>query len=389
MSKSVACTLGLVFVFPLLVWGQQGDLETELRAELADLKARIDRMEVLLEEIGNDKTTNPERSVTAARSPDPSQTTPRQPKQAPALNTPPMLPPSSAEAFKKDPPRFDVLIQSRANFFADTTKQDTFILRKAEVGVKGHITSNVDFSLELDPVRPSDPLRRTYSRLTHVPWLHLKLGLEKAPIGLEELTSTAQLPFVDRSEVNDRFAAAEEVGVHLESRWSQWLFQLAVTNGGRRLLRDNNNRKDLTARVVWAPRPWLSLGLATLQGKTGSEEEERNRYNLEFKAGSNLSGFQSEFYRAKDGNILSSAYYLAGHWAFPVSRSWLTYFQPVIRYEQIDRSNQERLEELRLLTFGFSLLFDEQRSKFQMNYLKDLLTGSRKDEFRAQYQIEF
>ncbi len=216
-----------------------------------------------------------------------------------------------------------------------------------------------------------------------------KLGLEKAPIGLEELTSTAQLPFVDRSEVNDRFAAAEEVGVHLESRWSQWLFQLAVTNGGRRLLRDNNNRKDLTARVVWAPRPWLSLGLATLQGKTGSEEKERNRYNLEFKAGSNLSGFQSEFYRAKDGNILSSAYYLAGHWAFPVSRSWLTYFQPVIRYEQIDRSNQERLEELQLLTFGFSLLFDEQRSKLQMNYLKDLLTGSRKDEFRAQYQIEF
>jgi hypothetical protein len=35
------------------------------------------------------------------------------------------------------------------------------------------------------------------------------VGLEKAPIGIEELTANGQIPFVDRSEVTDRFAAAE------------------------------------------------------------------------------------------------------------------------------------------------------------------------------------
>ncbi len=144
---------------------------------------------------------------------------------------------------------------------------DTFILRKAELGVKGHIAPHVDFSLELDPVRSNDPFCRTYIRLSHWDRLHVKLGLEKAPIGLEELTPTAQLPFVDRSQVSDRFAAAEELGVHFESRWERGLFQFALTNGGRRLLRDDYKQKDLTARAVWALRPWLSMGVANLAGE--------------------------------------------------------------------------------------------------------------------------
>lgn len=390
MRKFVVYTVVFVFLLPVCILAQQDDdLQAELRAELADLKARIARVETILEQMGHKQTESPGETKSMALSAVQVQPLAQPASRASALNTPPMLPPSVAEAYQKDPPRFDILLQSRADFFANTSKIDTFFLRKAEVGVKGHIAPNLDFSLEIDPVRPSDPLRRTYIRLTHLPWLHLKLGLEKAPIGLDELTPTAQLPFVDRSEINDGFAAAEELGVHLESHWSQWLLQFSVTNGGRRLLRDNNKSKDLTARVVWAPRHWLSLGLATLQGKAGSEKQERDRYNVEFKLGDNLSGFQSEFYRARDDNILSSAYYLSGYWAFPISNSWMTHFQPVIRYEQIDRGDRDRLKELQLLTFGFSLLFSEHQSKFQVNYLKDLLTGSQKDELRAQYQVEF
>jgi hypothetical protein len=98
---------------------------------------------------------------------------------------------------------------------------------------------------------------------------------------------------------------------------------------------------------------------------------------------------QSEFYRARDGDILSSAFYIAGHWAFPVRSEWITHFQPVLRYEHIGRSDRDRLNQLKLLTVGLSFLLDEHRSKFQVNYLKDLDTGSLKDELRAQYQVEF
>lgn len=372
-----AVVLILVVSVPPFAHAQQNDTVQELRSELDRLKEQIARLEVLLAHLETEQKAQAETPLEQAL------------QRAPAMNTPPMLPPSRPEAFQKTPPRFDVLMQVRGDFFPNTARNHTFFLRKAEVGLKGHITPHVDFSLELDPVRPNDPYRRTYLRLSHFERLHLKLGLEKAPIGLDELTPTGQLPFVDRSEVSDRFAAAEELGIHLESHWNRWLLQFAVTNGGRRLLRDDNRSKDATARVVWAPQPWFSWGFATLRGSAGEEGRNRDRYNTELKIGSNLSGLQSEFYRAQDGDIWSTAHYAAGYWAFPVRTSWLTHIQPVIRYERIGRSDRVKDNELRLLTIGFSLLFDEHRSKFQVNYLKDLLTGTRKDEVRAQYQIEF
>jgi hypothetical protein len=387
VQKQLPYVLTAVLFTALPAWTQQVarvTVEEELRAELANLRAQIARAEALLQRLETERGAPPVPQQIETSPPE-------QPpvRRAPALNTPPMLPPSSTEAFRKVPPRFDILVQARGDYFADTARNDTFFLRKAELGVKGHISDNVDFSLELDPLRPNDPYRRTYIRLTHLDRLHVKLGLEKAPIGLEELTPTAQIPFVDRSEVNDRFAAAEELGVHLESHWDRWLFQLAVTNGGRRLLRDDNKQKDVTARVVWAPLDWLSLGTAVLQGQAGGDKRVRDRYNAEFKLGSHLTGFQTEFYRARDASVWSSAYYVGGFWAFPTDKRWLTHLQPVLRYERIDSGDGDREKELGLLTFGFGLLFDQHRSKFQVNYLKDLRTDARKDEVRAQYQVEF
>jgi hypothetical protein len=215
--------------------------------------------------------------------------------------------------------------------------------------------------------------------------LHVKLGMEKAPLGLEELLSTANVPFVDRSEVNDRFAAAEEVGVHLESLWEHWLFQLSVTNGGRRLIRDDNDYKDISARVVWGPISWASLGFATLQGRTGEAALIRDRYNVEMALGSLGSGVRGEFYRARDSDVWSSAYHIATFYTLYLGSIDL---QPVARYERVDRGDRLRSEELSLLTLGTALLLDGHRSKLQLNYLADLRPGFDEGEFRVQYQVE-
>lgn len=382
MAKYAIRFLVVLALYITPVSAQQASLEAEVRQELADLKTRIVHLESLLEQL------HAQNSASLAKVPNLRKGEPHERKSAPALNTPGMLP-TMPEAYRKSPPRFDVLIQTRGDYYVDDSRNSSFILRKAELGVKGQINSKVDFSIELDPVRSNDPFRRTYFRLRYIPRLHVKIGLEKAPIGLEELTSTAQIPFVDRSEVNDRFAAAEELGIHFESHWPHWLLQLSVSNGGRRLLRDDNRHKDITARIVWGPISWLSLGGATLQGEVGSERRQRDRYNVEFKLGSNISGGQSEFYRAKDGNVWSSAFYIAAYRAFPVGVSWMTHLQPVVRYEHIDRNDNGELDELRLLTVGLSLILSEHHSKLQLNYLKDLHTGTRRDEVRAQYQVEF
>jgi hypothetical protein len=380
---------GLIVATVVLAWGSANAQETavdQLRGELARLRVRLAELEAAVDALEAAARRGDAPAVPAGHAA--PEGTSDQP-QAPALNTPPRLPDSRAEAYRKAPPRVDVLIQGRATAFGDRQRIDTFSLRKAELGVKGHVADNVDFSIELDPVRASDPFRRTYIRLAPHDRLHVKLGLEKAPIGLEELTATALVPFVDRSEVTDRFAAAEELGVHLESRWPRWLVQFAVTNGGRRLLRDDNTNKALTARIVWAPQSWLSVGAASMTGEAGSDRQARDRYTLELKLGSALTGFQGEVFGAQDGAVWSTAYYAAAFWARPTSRAGLTHIQPVLRYEHIDRSDHDRMQELRLMTAGVGLLFDEHRSKLQINFLKDLQTGGMKDEIRAQYQVEF
>lgn len=387
----------IVFVFfGATILGQEVQPEDELRAEIARLKAHLARAEALLDRLEAANPPAPGGLTAEAQPPQfssaaqPSVSPPRRP---PALNTPPKLPRSSEADFRKEPPRVDVLVQTRFDHFADTTRNSTFFLRKGEVGVKGHIARHIDFSLELDPARApvNDPFRRTYIRLSHLSRLHIKVGLEKAPIGVEELTANGQIPFVDRSEVTDRFAAAEEMGLFLESTWDRWMFQASVTNGGRRLLRDDNRHKDFTARAVWAAHEKLSFGVSTLQGRVGPDAQDRIRYNVEAKYGAdNLQGAQAEYYRAKDGQIWSDAFYVAAFWAHPVSSDWLTHVQPVARYEYIDRSHHNPVDELRLVTFGVSLLFQEQRAKLQMNWLTDVRRNSpRKNELRAQYTVEF
>ena len=309
-------------------------------------------------------------------------------RQAPALRTPPPLP-ADTSAYEKGPPRFDILLQVRADFPRTGTENSSFFLRKAELGVKGHIGAHTDFSLELDPVRSGDPFRRTYIRLSHLPFLHFKLGLEKAPIGLEELLPTASQPFVDRSAVSDRFAAAEELGVHLESRSTRWLFQFSVTNGGRRLLRDDNEAKDFSGRVVWAPFEWLSAGVATLQGKRGPDSDQWDRYNAELKLGTVSRGFQTEVYRARDVGVWSTAFYAASFWDFALRAGQPVRLQPVARYEQVSRGDNARDEELSLLTMGMSVLFQGHASKLQLNYLVDLRRGFEEDALRVQWQVEF
>jgi hypothetical protein len=375
---------------------EQAKLENELRAEIARLREQAARAEALLQRLQASSSAPAATKPAAAPAAQPAAPAPAPAPVAarpPGLNAPPKLPASNPDNFTKKPPRIDLILMGRYDAFDDTTRNNTFFLRKAELGLKGNIAPGVDFSFEYELARTTanDPYRRTYIRFSQLEHLHVKVGMEKAPIGLEELASTGQIPFVDRSEVSDRFSAAEELGVFLESNWSNFMFQASITNGGRRLYRDDNRRKDLTARAVWAPHPWLSLGVATLRGENGAVPTDRNRDGFEVKFGPTWSqGAQAEYFRAKDGRVRSDAYYLSAYWAFPVKVAGLTHVQPVARYEWLDRSDDDRTRELNVFTTGFSLFLKDTKAKLQFNWLHDLRGDRyRKDEYRTQAVIEY
>jgi hypothetical protein len=136
--------------------------DDEVRTEIAELRERLARAEALLERLAAERPATP--AIPSGASNDmPVSPAPSRP---PALNTPPKLPPSAAENFQKTPPRVDALLQTRYDHFGDETRNNTFSLRKAEIGLKGNIARNIDFSLEVDLTRDqaNDPYRRTYVR---------------------------------------------------------------------------------------------------------------------------------------------------------------------------------------------------------------------------------
>ena len=149
----------LILLQPAMSQGMA--LEEELRAELARMREQIERVEALLVRLEKEHSGETRALVQAEEAPPPKPSSVSKLRQAPALNTPPMLPSSRPESYSKTPPRFDVLLQMRGDHFRDPEKIDTFFFRKAELGIKGHISRNVDFSVELDPVRPDDPFRLT------------------------------------------------------------------------------------------------------------------------------------------------------------------------------------------------------------------------------------
>ena len=156
----------LILSQPAMIQGMA--LEDELRAELARMREQIKRVEALLVRLEKEHAGEARAIVQAEEAPPPPKpSSVLKLRQAPALNTPSMLPPSRPESYAKTPPRFDVLLQMRGDHFRDPEKIDTFFFRKAELGIKGHISRNVDFSVELDPVRPDIPSAEpTYASLT-------------------------------------------------------------------------------------------------------------------------------------------------------------------------------------------------------------------------------
>lgn len=116
---------------------------------------------------------------------------------------------------------------------------------------------------------------------------------------------------------------------------------------------------------------------------------DRRRFDVEVKLGSEGSGLQTEFYRATDADVRSSAFYASAFRLVPIHLGIFEALQPAIRYERVERSDNVPQDEMRLLTLGLGTFLDGNRSKLQASSLADLRSGFGEGGFRLQLQVEF
>jgi phosphate-selective porin OprO and OprP len=128
-----------------------------------------------------------------------------------------------------------------------------FLVRRARLNLDGRLYRWIGFRIEGE-FTEGVSLKDAYLDLAFLPELRLQAGQFKVPFGLEELTSSRFIDFVERSLVNE-LAPSRDRGVMLYGDLMRGAvsYYLGGFNGTGEDTSDNNGDKDLAFRASFAP----------------------------------------------------------------------------------------------------------------------------------------
>jgi phosphate-selective porin OprO/OprP len=163
----------------------------------------------------------------------------------------------------------------------DTTDIDTFLVRRARLGIEATVWEHYEFRLLPDFGQGVTRIQDAYMNVHYWDAFQVETGKFKQPFSYEQLIQDRYVPTLERSMI-DQLVPARDVGVMVHG---QKLFQdrldyaVAVANGEINGDFDTEDRKDLAARVAirpfnsdacWPALRGLQLGMSVT---TGVEKE--------------------------------------------------------------------------------------------------------------------
>ena len=166
--------------------------------------------------------------------------------------------------------RFRGYVQEDGRFFgADAPAgNSTFLLRRVRPILEGTVFRYYDFRVMTDFGEGKVSLQDAYADVHFVPWLRVRAGKFKPPVGLERLQSATSLDFVERGFVSS-LVPNRDVGVQLWGDlaggavgWAAGVFD-GVPDGASADA-DSENGKDLAGRIF--VEPFRSAGVSPLKG---------------------------------------------------------------------------------------------------------------------------
>jgi phosphate-selective porin OprO/OprP len=184
-----------------------------------------------------------------------------------------------------DPPAFvlklGATVQADGRLYFDDEQKDNVLLRRVRPILAGTVIGLVDYYLMPDFGGGQTALFDAYLDAHPWPWLRLRAGKFKAPIGLERLQTDSDLPLPERA-LTSNLSPIRDVGAQLWGEVAEGIltYALAVLDGSPDLGnidQDTGGSKDLAARIFVQPfkkAPELGVlgfGLAaTTGGRNGS-----------------------------------------------------------------------------------------------------------------------
>lgn len=315
----------------------------------------------------------------------------------------------------QDPP-FTMRIGARTQVrgtYADPANADettTVRIRRGRLSASGAAYEHFNYALQLELPGSGARLIDANIRASLSPLVTIWFGQGKAYFGRQQLNSSGNLNFVDRTIVDGRFSAGRQQGIAVlgSPLDGQLEYNLGIYNGnGINQSSNPNNRFMSVARVVATPlgsyspaesahdypeTPRMALGISalnnTVTGATGDTEITRLNAEAAFKLrGINMTG---EFYR---------------EWAEPpageedyTTNGWYTQFgyllsnrkhEVAARLATIQAASSGSSGDLVETGVAFSHYFQAHRAKIQMDLrnIRDRDSGTDDREIRVQFQL--
>ena len=212
-----------------------------------------------------------------------------------------------------------------------------FRVRRGRVALSGSAYEHFDYALQLELAGPSVNLIDANVRVRPVPFMTLWLGQGKAYFGRQQLVSSRDLNFVDRTLVDDRFSMGRQIGAAalFENDEETLEVNVGVYNGTGINAPNPGGSYLSVGRIVWTPfgeygpvesahdypdMPRLALGGSVARNTvgTGPGRVRVTRFNVE------------SAYMVRGFNAMAEVYRERAAPADGASASWTTgwYVQP-------------------------------------------------------------
>ena len=309
---------------------------------------------------------------------------------------------------KQLPIKLNAYIQGRYQYREEKTSINGFDLRRARLDLRGTIDKQWAYRLHAELANLPKLLDASASyKLNDA--LSVTAGQFKIPFSLENLTSSTKLVTIDRSQAVEALTArsrdvignsnGRDIGVQLggsiiQHNGAYFLdYAAGIFNGAGTNVSDNNDQKDIAARLTIHPAKGLDIagniyrgtGRWALSAADAAENHSRNRYGFDASYVSGPVFLAAEYLKGLDASTDKEGWYaLAAYQLIPEK------VQLLAKYDTYDPNLGVLENSSDWYTVGANIFFSRW-AKLQFSYTLKNETGTEihNDLFSAQFQLQF
>ena len=192
--------------------------------------------------------------------------------------------------------------------------------RRARLGMKGDIGKDLEYKFEVDLANEAVNFKEVYLGYTGFEHTDIRVGSFKPPLGLEELTSSNYITFIERSAPTSAFSTSEIIGIGAFSGGNNWTFSAGAFNDDAGTGSSDDEAWYLAGRGTFAPvntdEATVHLGLSAGLRKP---DQANDRFDFDARAENALQTLDSVSANFVDADSAAlygfEAAYVYGPWS--------------------------------------------------------------------------